>query len=177
MGIIDAARKLVSPSGPWLAGFAVVFVAQTIFLHGSGTHAGVQPIAFNHNKHNASGLECINCHTGALTEEHATVPPLATCMTCHENALGKSPEEAKIRAFAAAGREIPWQPVTHVPSHVYFSHRRHATLAKLECVVCHGAMEKLTAPPARPARRLEMDTCIDCHKKKQARMNCNDCHR
>jgi c(7)-type cytochrome triheme protein len=177
MRIMDAARKLISPSAPWLAGFGLVFIAQTLFLHGSAVRSGPQPIAFNHAKHIASGLECVNCHTGARTEEHATVPALAMCMTCHESALSKSPEEAKIRAFAAAGREIPWQPVTHVPAHVYFSHRRHVQLAGLECSACHGAMEKLTAPPRVPNLQLDMDTCIACHQKKQARTDCNDCHR
>jgi cytochrome c7-like protein len=169
--------RIVDARGLWLAGFGLVFVAQTLFLHGSAVRSGPQPIAFNHAKHIAAGLECVNCHTGARTEEHATVPALAVCMGCHETAVGKSPEEAKIRTFAAAGREIPWQPVTHVPTHVYFSHRRHVTLGKLECGTCHGAMETLTAPPPAPARRLDMATCIACHEKKHARTDCNDCHR
>jgi hypothetical protein len=177
MRILDTARKLISPSAPWLAGFGIVFVAQTLFLHGSAARSGLQPIAFNHAKHISSGLECANCHTGSQTAEHATTPSLSTCMTCHESAVTTSPEEAKIRAFAAAGREIPWQPVSHVPTHVYFSHRRHVTVAKLECSVCHGAMEKMTAPPQAPAKRLDMATCIECHEKKHARTDCNDCHR
>jgi c(7)-type cytochrome triheme protein len=177
MRIPDTLRRLVSPSGPWLAGFALVFIAQTLFLHGSAGRSGPQPIAFNHSKHISAGLDCTDCHTGARTAEHATVPPLATCMGCHESAVGKSPEEAKIRTYAAAGREIPWEPVTHVPTHVYFSHRRHVTLAKLECSTCHGEMAKLTAPPVQPARRLDMDTCIACHQQKHARTDCNDCHR
>jgi hypothetical protein len=177
MRILGAARKLVSPSGPWLAGFGLVFIAQTLFLHGSSVRSSPQPIAFNHAKHIAGGLECTNCHAGARTEEHATIPPLATCMTCHESPVTSSPEEAKIRAFAAAGQEIPWQPVTHVPAHVYFSHRRHVAIARLECGACHGAMEKLTAPPRVPNRPIDMVTCIGCHQQKQARTDCNDCHR
>ena len=173
----DAYRKLSWRRGPWVAGFAIVFLAQTLFLRGSWVRSGPQPIAFNHAKHIATGLECINCHEGARTQEHATVPPLATCMTCHESAVGNNPEEAKIRAFAAVGREIPWRPVTHVPTHVYFSHRRHVTIAKLECTTCHGSMEKLSAPPLAPAKRLDMNACIACHQTKQARTDCNDCHR
>ncbi len=174
---LSSLRKLMKPGGPWLAGFAVVFVAQTLFLHGWQGRGGPQPIAFNHSKHIASGMDCTDCHAGARTEEHATIPALAVCAGCHESALGKSAEEAKVRAYVAAGREIPWNPVTHVPAHVYFSHRRHVALAKLECSVCHGSMEKLTSPPVRPARVLDMDTCIGCHQQKQARTDCNDCHR
>ncbi len=175
MRLPGAASKALFPASPWLAGFGLVFAAQTLFLHGSGSSP--QPIAFNHAKHLSAGLECTNCHAGARTEEHATVPALATCMSCHESAVTNSPEEAKIRNFAAAKQEIPWQPVTHVPAHVYFSHRRHVTLAGLACRDCHGAMEKLTAPPLVPNLRLDMATCIDCHKKNQARTDCNDCHR
>ena len=176
MQIRDAMRKLISPSGPWLAGFGLVFIVQTLFLHSSPGRS-VQPIAFNHAKHIASGLDCTGCHTGAQTEEHATLPDLATCMACHSSQMSNSPEEAKVRAFAAAGREIPWRPATHVPTHVYFSHRRHVALAKLECAACHGAMEKLTAPPTVPNLPISMNTCIGCHEKNQARRDCNDCHR
>jgi c(7)-type cytochrome triheme protein len=177
MRITGSVRDLVAPGGPWLAGFVLTFIAVTVFLRGSAGHAGPQPIAFNHSKHIAAGLECTNCHEGAQTAEHATIPALAVCVACHESALTKSPEEAKLRAFAAAGREIPWHPVTHVPAHVYFSHRRHVALAKIECTTCHGEMGKLSAPPSAPARRLDMQTCISCHESKQARTDCNDCHR
>lgn len=178
MRIPDSFSSLLSPSRPLLAGFGLVFVLATaLFLRGNPDGAGVQPIAFNHSKHLASGMACTDCHTGAQTEEHATIPALAMCMACHESALTKSAEETKLRAFAAAGKEIEWRPVTHVPTHVYFSHRRHVTLAKLECAVCHGHMEKLTSPPLRPFREITMDSCIQCHEKNRARTDCNDCHR
>ena len=164
-------------TGPWLAGFALVFVAETVFLRGYAGREGPQPIAYNHARHIAAGLDCTDCHAGARTAEHATIPAISVCLGCHESAVTKSPEEAKIRAFAAQGREIPWHPVTHVPAHVYFSHRRHVTIARLECATCHGAMDKLTEPPSEPALRLDMNACIACHQKNQARTDCNDCHR
>jgi predicted CXXCH cytochrome family protein len=167
-----------SSARPYLAGFGLVFLLQTaFFMRGTPGGAGVQPIAFNHSKHIAAGLGCTDCHTAVQTEEHATVPSIAICMGCHESALTKSPEEAKLRAFGATGKEPPWRPVTHVPTHVYFSHRRHVSIAKLECVTCHGAMAKLTSPPQRPLVAIAMDSCIGCHQQKQARTDCNDCHR
>src|SRR6266542_3201175 len=107
MRIPDTLRRLAWPSGPFLVGFGLIFLAQTLFLRGSAGRNGPQPIAFNHAKHISAGLDCTDCHTGARTAEHATVPALATCMGCHETAVGKSAEEAKVRAYAAAGREIP----------------------------------------------------------------------
>jgi hypothetical protein len=169
-------RPWFSPLRPVLAGFGLVFLVQTAFFL-RGNPEQVQPIAFNHAQHIASGLACTDCHKGAQTEEHATIPDLATCMGCHATPLGKSAEEAKLKAFAAAGAEIPWRPVTQVPAHVYFSHRRHATLAKIDCATCHGAMEKLTAPPRGPFRAPSMDNCIECHNQNRVNTDCNDCHR
>ncbi len=173
-GILETVR----PGRPWLVGIAAGLLFQTVlFVRGNPGGAGVQPIAFNHAKHVESGVSCTDCHRGAATEEHATVPDISVCMGCHEAPLTKSPEEARLRAYAAAGAEIPWRPVTHVAAHVYFSHRRHVTLAKLDCATCHGAMQKLTAPPRAPFRALTMDFCIQCHQRNQARTDCNDCHR
>ena len=162
---------------PLLLGFGAFFAAQTMLFVGRPTRAPEQPIAYNHAKHLAAGLGCTDCHSGARAAEHATLPAIAVCMGCHENALTESAEEAKLRAVAAAGRELAWVQLTRVPAHVYFSHRRHAVLAGIDCGACHGAMEKLTAPPSRPARQWTMDACLDCHRQKQAGTDCNDCHR
>ena len=177
MRLIDTIARLSRPVRPFLAGFVLVFVCQTVLFVRGNPDAGVQPVAFNHARHLASGLECSYCHTGAEAGEHATLPTLETCTGCHEAALTKSPEEARLRGFAASGRELAWRPVTSVPAHVYFSHRRHVALGKIACSVCHGEMEKLTAPPRAPFHRITMDSCIQCHQKNQARTDCNDCHR
>ena len=162
---------------PLLLGFGVFTVLGSWFFGRAPAGRGVQPIAFNHSKHIASGMTCTDCHTGAQTQERATLPALPACLTCHETPLTESSEEKKIKAFAAAGRELAWAPLTRVPTHVYFSHRRHVQLGKLECAGCHGAMDKLTAPPEKLFRPLDMDDCIDCHQKSRARIDCNDCHR
>lgn len=163
---------------PLLVGFGALFLAQAfVYLRGHTDGAGAQPIAYNHAKHLAAGLTCTDCHAGARTQEHATLPALETCMSCHESALTQSSEEAKLRALAAGGRELAWTQVTRVPAHVYFSHRRHVTLGRIECVSCHGAMEKVSAPPSRPFRDFSMTACIGCHEQNHARTDCNDCHR
>ena len=136
-----------------------------------------QPIEYNHAIHIESGLECIGCHEGAQDQVQATLPGIDTCLMCHSEAMTESAEEEKLLTFAEAGEEIPWKKVTRVPRHVYFSHRRHVALAGLECVECHGPMETLTRPPRKPYQPVTMEACMDCHAQKEARNDCNDCHR
>jgi menaquinone reductase, multiheme cytochrome c subunit len=176
MRIAEHIRPLLSPSRPLLAGFGVLALFQAV-LYVRGNPDAAQPIAFNHAKHVASGLGCTDCHTGAETRERATIPGIEVCMGCHATALSESAEEARLRSVAAAGEDLAWRQVTRVPAHVYFSHRRHVALAGLECSVCHGPMETLTAPPRAPFRVMSMDSCIECHRKSQVRAECNDCHR
>jgi c(7)-type cytochrome triheme protein len=64
-----------------------------------------------------------------------------------------------------------------VPGDVFFSHRRHVTVAKVECQTCHGAIGEATAPPGRPAVNQSMEWCISCHEKRQVSVDCNACHR
>jgi hypothetical protein len=160
------------------SGFVLFFALGFFFFHWiAAENPGEQPIQYNHAVHIANGLECTECHTGARDEAQATLPGIDTCLLCHAEPLSESPEEEKIRSLAEAGKEIAWSQLTRVPSHVYFSHRRHVGVAGLECAQCHGAMETLTQPPARPLRRLSMEACMDCHRERSIRNDCNDCHR
>lgn len=162
-----------------LAGFV------TFFLLGSATYVSVssvgpgprQAIAFNHAKHIENSLNCTDCHSGVQTQAKATLPALDVCLGCHQTALSSSPEEEKIRSISASGQELNWAQVTMVAPHVFFSHRRHVTVARLSCAECHGPMEKMTKPPLRPWRAFTMNTCIGCHEKNKVNADCNDCHR
>ena len=161
------------------SGGFLLFFALSLFLFQwiSAGNPAEQPIEYNHAIHVESGLECTDCHTGAQDQERATLPSLDACLLCHSEPLRESPEEEKIRTLAAAGLEVPWVQLTRVPSHVYFSHRRHVALGELECSQCHGPMETLSRPPERPFRRLDMDACMECHQQRSIRNDCNDCHR
>ncbi len=166
-----------SPRAP-LAGFVLsALLVAPVFYGYEYVHSAVrQPIAFNHAKHIENGLQCTDCHAGAQSEIHATLPGLDTCMNCHQAALTQSREEAKLRELAAAGKDVAWKPLTQMPPHVFFSHRRHVAVAKLACSECHGAMEKATTPPWRALRTITMDTCLSCHQQKGVDADCNDCH-
>lgn len=143
----------------------------------SRASAAEQPIAFNHLKHKEADVSCDVCHARFQESEVSGRPLLETCMICHEEAQTKSPEEEKIRRFAAEGKEIPWERVYFLPDHVYFSHRRHAVMAKIECSECHADIGERTTPPDRPAVKHTMERCIACHEKSAASTACNDCHR
>lgn len=157
---------------------AVLFFAGGLIALPRWIHSPVrQPIQFNHNKHKQAGLGCTDCHATVLEQASAGLPDLSICMTCHESAVTESKEEEKIRTIAASGGELAWNPVTQVPTDVYFSHRRHAKLGKLDCSVCHGKTGESLRPPEQPAVAMKMDNCLDCHRKMRANEDCYGCHR
>jgi len=127
-----------------------------------------QPIAFPHKAHldlEDPKLECTTCHDRAEKGRMAGRPSTGKCVSCHSGTDAKSPEEKKLLALAANGREIEWRRVWRLPPHVLFSHRTHVALAKVKCQNCHGPMETLTRPPARALKRLTMNDCIGCHEQ------------
>ncbi|MBI2370462.1 MAG: cytochrome c3 family protein [Deltaproteobacteria bacterium] len=136
-----------------------------------------QPIQFNHAKHIAQGLECAACHQYVKEQTFAGLPTVETCMMCHSAPQTKSPEEEKVRQFAEKGQGIPWQRLYRMPGHVFFSHRRHVSVAKVECQTCHGAMAQATTPPSRPLVNQSMSWCLACHEKRQASVDCVACHK
>ena len=133
-----------------------------------------QPLAFNHAKH--APMACVTCHRGAESEARAGIPQSDLCVRCHATA----PRAAGAGALwpgIDAGQPIPWVLVTHVPTHVLFSHRRHVTLGRLDCVSCHGEMEMRTSPIGASPVRLDMQTCVSCHRREGASVDCAACHR
>ncbi|MBI4011451.1 MAG: cytochrome c3 family protein [Candidatus Rokubacteria bacterium] len=153
--------------------------------------AVTQPIQFPHKTHIEQSLECTSCHERAEKDVVAGRPPTALCLSCHAGGDATG-EIKKIQAFETGG-EIPWRRVWRLPSHVFFSHRAHVTVAKVKCQTCHGPMETLTRPPSRPLRALTMNDCIACHEARSAPVekaaqraalsararltDCNTCHR
>ncbi len=132
-----------------------------------------QPVAFNHAKH--GGMACSVCHRGAEGAARAGIPQADTCLQCHAAApvaQAQGPWDA-----AAKGARFPWVRVTRVPEHVYFSHRRHVGLARLDCKSCHANVGARTAPPGRAPARLDMDSCLACHQREGASQDCAACHR
>jgi hypothetical protein len=148
---------------------AVVFAASAFGYWADWGLSGIkQPIQFPHKTHIALKIPCTGCHQRAEKDLVAGRPPTALCLACHASGDSKSAEIAKLRAFGDKGQDIPWQRVWRLPSHVFFSHRVHVTVAKLACQSCHGPMETLDRPPPRPLKTLAMEDCIACHMKSKA---------
>jgi len=142
----------------------------------------IQPIPFNHRIHVANELTCDTCHESVMEKALAGIPRVAVCMDCHSDDITENPAAKPyidtIRRYAAAGDEIPWVRLYTLPQHVYYSHRRHTTIAGLGCPTCHGDIGESEKPPEYPvARTLEMDNCMECHQRLGAENQCAWCHR
>lgn len=135
-----------------------------------------QPIAFSHKKHTAQGLSCDTCHVHFKTQTFSGMPRLETCLECHKESITKSPEEEKIRDYQKRNEEIRWKRLYVQPDHVFFSHRRHVVLGKVECETCHGPIGESEKPPTRPWVKMTMKWCMDCHSKQRVTNDCLACH-
>lgn len=150
-----------------------------------------QPVQFPHKTHVELNLQCTSCHERAEKDAVAGRPPTALCLSCHSGGDATG-ELKKVQAFEKGG-EIPWRRVWRLPAHVFFPHQAHVVVAKVQCQTCHGPMETLDRPPARPLKKLTMDDCLGCHEKAAVRIaktegrpavadrprstDCNACHR
>lgn len=166
----------------WLVAGAIVagaFVVGGLVLLTSPA-ALEQPIRFSHRTHTRD-LTCEGCHQRVTEGAAAGMPGLDTCLACHQEPRSSSAqgqkEEAKIGMYARTTREIPWVRLTSLASHTFFSHRRHVAIAKVECAACHGEIAQAVEPPPRPLVRLTMARCMDCHRQRQASVDCLACHR
>jgi hypothetical protein len=145
---------------------------------GAACRPARQPIAFNHRLHiEEVGADCTDCHLYARTGVRATIPNLKVCAECHEEAVTDSQEEARLVEYIAEEEPIPWQKVTFVPDHVYFSHRRHAVIAEIECETCHGPMAEREEPVTRASPAITMEACMACHQRAEVSNDCWRCHR
>jgi hypothetical protein len=153
------------------AALVTVLVA-TIVIVVSPPASVRQPFAFPHAKHQAIG--CTVCHRGAATAVHAGIPDMTLCTKCHATAPAAA---VAVWDGVVARKTAGWVQVTHVPQHVYFSHRRHTTIARLECTSCHGEMRDRRTPPGTAPVRLVMTTCLSCHRHEGAAEDCAACHR
>jgi hypothetical protein len=162
---------------------AVVTIALGAWMNAPG-RLPPQPIAFNHALHleRVQGLECQDCHQFVMTEPYAGLPSKYVCFGCHDPAAeaegeAPNPQMAALMAFAHTDGDIPWHRVTALPPDVFFSHRRHAAVAKLDCLACHPEVPNWTSPPERGPIRMRMETCLACHRNAGTSVDCMSCHR
>jgi len=135
----------------------------------------VQPYSFNHAAHRV--MACVRCHEGAVEGVMATLPPLSTCLKCHSSSPLADQSALTAWAKAVSDRGFQWKKLTSVPDYVYFSHRRHTKMGKIDCKKCHSDMQDLTGPPPLPLIRIQMSLCTDCHSEREVSDDCTRCHK
>jgi hypothetical protein len=164
-----------------VAGFVLFFLgsAAVVVVRGGGAFSSPvrQPIAFNHRKHvEELGLTCAACHEFVDNETYSTLPSADLCAACHQEPQGKTAAELKLVRLLQTGAALDWKPLFRQPPHVYYSHRRHVVAGGIDCGTCHGAIAKSTQPPS-VVKRLRMQNCIDCHRRRGVSTDCTTCHR
>lgn len=112
------------------------------------------------------------CH-----EDTTAVVANEECEGCHEVEGSATTFEARLRRSAVRGEPVPWHRIYDLPDHVYFSHRRHVAVARIECGECHGDVPNLVVPAAYPLVQHRMDWCLECHEARGASTDCVHCHR
>ena len=161
---------------PFLIGLgAGIFLFLLLINLGQGFKAG-QPISFNHKKHLDQGLGCDSCHRYFKTQNFSGMPTVSICLECHKDPVTQNSEEEKIRQIHKKGEEIRWKRLYEQPDHVFFSHRRHVVLGKMECKNCHGDIGQSERPPSKQWVNMTMSWCMDCHAKRKVTNDCLACH-
>lgn len=160
-------------------------------LMGIGVYQGYhpeQPIKFNHTLHaGVNKIDCVYCHTGALTSQHAAIPSANICMNCHEGiSEGRSPEgtadiqriyeavgwDPETRSYTGEIKPIEWVRVHNLPDLAYFNHSQHYVVGEIECQECHGEVQEdmITVSQFAP---LTMGWCVECHNTTEVKMEGN----
>ena len=141
-----------------------------------------QPIQFPHETHAGQFLiDCQYCHFSAERSVDAGIPPVATCIGCHQEGIvdgRNNPEEvAKVREYFDSGTPIPWRRIYKVSDHVHFPHFRHVN-AGVTCQTCHGEVQEMGVleEVAPEAESLKMGWCVSCHLERGVSRDCTVCH-
>jgi len=134
-----------------------------------------QPIPFSHHVHaGVKQIGCLVCHPGAAEGPRAGVPPLQTCMLCHDRVITHFPPIADLRRHFAEGMPVAWVRVNALPEFVYFDHQMHV-LRGVDCSRCHGdvkEMDRIKLP-----QTINMGFCMTCHREYKVPHTCFTCHR
>jgi hypothetical protein len=153
-------------------------VAAILLSQQAALAAPDQPIDFSHQLHNQAGVQCLFCHPNPMRSDIAGIPSVERCAGCHTVIASERPAVQVLLGYWDRQEPIPWQRVTTMPDHVYFSHQPHV-LAGLSCETCHGEVGLMTV--AQLTVNMDMGWCLNCHleqpEEKVARLaDCLACH-
>ena len=163
-----------------LATALVLVIAFALLRVLGGEEAPRQPVEFDHWQHvtkeDGPQIACDSCHEHAAGGPHATTPNIITCIVCHETMMTESPEIQKLTAISERGEQPRWVRIYWFEreANVFFTHKPHVA-AQIDCAVCHGDVKQMH----RLRREVDqtMGWCIDCHRQRQASVDCYACHR
>lgn len=167
----------------WLSVIALLIVAGVIggviLTRANVQAAPEQPIPYSHVTHVEAGIQCLFCHSSALSLDIAGIPSVQKCMGCHTTVAKDSEAVQVLSGYWERGEPIPWIRVDPQPEFVYFSHRAHLG-AGVNCETCHGDVGRMTV--ARPVVKMDMGWCLDCHWKNpeenvERLADCLTCHK
>ena len=160
---------------------ALAIIGEITFVEAAGLgrqqyYQPDQPVWFSHEVHAGQNqIDCEYCHFTAMESMHAGIPPVETCMNCHnqvkEGTQTGTKEIAKIFDAFEKNKPIEWVKVYNLPDHVYFNHAQHVNVGQLECEDCHGEVEKMDQIIQEPD--LSMGWCIDCHRTESVQFASN----
>lgn len=154
-----------------------IFLAVMLFLYQvPRMQAGPeQPIPFSHRVHvQEKNISCFMCHEGAGENARAGIPPLQTCMLCHDRIIIHHPEIENLREHYFNNIPVKWVKIEDVPDFTYFHHGVHLQ-RKIDCAECHGNIRQMDR--IEKVNEFEMGFCVDCHREKGASIDCYTCHR
>ncbi len=157
-------------------------LAPALLSAAAGCQAGAAPatadsqeVAFSHKTHAGDNqIGCTVCHSYARHSPNAGLAPTSVCIGCHKFVSKDKPGVQKLTAEFAAGRPLTFARVHRVPDHVFFSHERHLAQG-VTCKACHGDVAAMARD--EKVHDLQMGFCMDCHRQKQATVDCLACHK
>lgn len=134
-----------------------------------------QPVPFSHRTHaGMKKIGCVMCHEGVFTSANAGIPPVQTCILCHEKIIITYPPIEKLRGMYIKNQPIEWVKTGDLPDYVYFNHSMHLS-KNIDCSRCHG--DVLQMDRIERVEDFTMGFCIQCHRDNNATIDCFTCHR
>ncbi len=135
-----------------------------------------QPLDFSHSAHvEKAKMQCVDCHTGAVSRDVAGIPTISKCMLCHQFIGTDLPEVVRLTEYWERKHEVPWVRVYGFKKDaaVQFRHAPHAR-AEVACSECHGDVASMRV--AVKAVHHTMGSCVTCHRENKASDDCLACH-
>lgn len=120
---------------------------------------------FPHAKHfEASGVACVDCHTGAAASKSGKDelrPKTDTCVNCH------TAEDLTNFGYAEPGKSPG--------GFSKFSHEKHLGMQGVDCARCHGALIDMNMAGTGKGQ-IGHEVCYECHDGSKAPNDCESCH-